>query len=67
MDSEQTYRTVRMFQGDYPTRVIERGLTLDEARAHCRDKETSSSTATSREAEDLTARCGQWFDGYEEE
>lgn len=51
-----TYRIVRMYRDDeHPDhlKVIDRGLTLEEAQAHCRDEST-------REA-------GVWFDGYEEE
>ncbi len=61
------YRTVRMYVQDHPTELIEEGLTLEEAQAHCRDPETSSSTATSEEARQRTASMGAWFDGYEEE
>lgn len=63
-----SYRIVRMFK-DYhrSSRVIKRGLTLEEAQAHCRDPETSSSTCTSAEGKRRTAWCGPWFDGYEEE
>jgi hypothetical protein len=38
---------------------------LEEAQAWCRDPETSSTTATSAEALELTERVGAWFDGYE--
>ena len=63
-----TYKIVRMFQSeDVSSRVIKRGLTLDEAQAHCRDPETSSRTATSAKARRYTKLYGQWFDGYEEE
>lgn len=61
------YKIVRSYQRDYPSRVIKRGLTLEEAQAHCRDPETSSSTATSYAAKRRTARMGPWFDGYDEE
>ncbi len=61
-----SYHIVRMYQGDQPSRVIERGLTLDEAQAHCADPETSSSTATGYRARKRTAARGPWFDGYEE-
>jgi hypothetical protein len=47
-------------------RVILRGLTLEEAQAHCRDPETSSSTATSAKANAITRRVGPWFDSYTE-
>ena len=47
--------------------VVVRGLTLDQARAHCDDSETSSSTCTSSAGCARTTRVGPWFDGYEEE
>ena len=59
------YKIVRFFfRGG--RRTITTGLTLEEAQAHCRDKETSSSTATSAKARRYTAQRGQWFDGYTE-
>ena len=61
------YKIVRMFQRpDQKRRTIKTGLTLEEARAHCRDPETSSRTATSSEARRYTEEHGPWFDGYEE-
>ena len=58
------YKIVRgYFKGG--RRVIERGLTLEEAQTHCRDPETSSKTATSVCARRRTAIMGPWFDGYE--
>jgi hypothetical protein len=63
--SKEYYRIVRMFQGNYPSETITSGLTLEEAQAWCRDPETSSTTATSAEALELTERVGAWFDGYE--
>lgn len=63
-----TYRIVRMYQNAYiPSRVVKRGLTLEEAQAHCRDPETSSRTATGYDAQRITMAYGPWFDGYEEE
>jgi hypothetical protein len=62
------YCIVRMYQNDWcENRIIKRGLTLEEAQAHCRDPETSSSTATSQAAVKRTEAMGQWFDGYESE
>lgn len=63
-----TYKIVRFFQRDTtPTQTIKRGLTLAEAQAHCKNPETSSSTATGKAAVERTERCGPWFDGYDEE
>lgn len=61
-----TYRIVRMFfKGS--KRVIEKGLTLAEAQAHCHNPETSSSTCTGSVAKKRTQTRGPWFDGYEKE
>lgn len=64
-----TYRIIRMFfhSDQHDRQVIKRGLTLKEAQRHCRDPETSSRTAKSKEGVALTEKCGPWFDGYEEE
>lgn len=64
--AERIYRTVRFFRDhEGATRRGRKLLTLDEARAHCRNPETSSSTATSDKAQALTRAMGPWFDGYE--
>jgi len=60
------YKIVRHYK-EYGSRVIKRGLTLEEAQEHCKDPETSSSTATSKKALDRTRRWGPWFDGYDED
>ena len=63
-----TYKIVRMFfDDDVPSEVVTRGLTLEQAQAHCQDPETSSSTAKSPAAVKRTETYGPWFDGYEEE
>ena len=60
------YKIVRFyFDSNRTSRIIERGLTLDEAQAYCKDTETSSSTCTSSAKRAYTKRVGQWFDGYE--
>ena len=67
-NTPDTYRVVRFYDDpDHPRLILRRGLTLDEARAHCNDPETSASTATSPEARRHTAQHGAWFDGYENE
>jgi hypothetical protein len=60
------YKIVRFYK-ESAREAIQTGLTLEEAQAHCKDPETSSSTATSDEARKRTATYGAWFDGYEEE
>lgn len=63
-----TYKIVRHYQNDaYESEVVETGLTLEQARKHCNDPDTSSSAATSKWAEAITKRFGSWFDGYAEE
>jgi hypothetical protein len=59
-----TYKIVRFYMHK-GKRVIERGLTLEEARAHCKDPQSSSKTAKDRDA--YTRRVGPWFDGFERE
>jgi hypothetical protein len=61
-----SYMIVRMHMHGSPE-VRERGLTLEEAQAHCNDPETSASTCTEQEGLDYTEAHGPWFDGYEEE
>jgi hypothetical protein len=48
------YKIIRFFRDeDKPSKIIEEGLTLEEAQAHCRDEDTHKE--------------GEFFDGYEEE
>lgn len=62
----ETYRIVRLYRDrTTPSRTIRRGLTLEQAQAHCQDPETSSSTCTSAEGKRRTKRLGPWFDGYD--
>ena len=61
-----TYKIIRMYFEDYPNRQIKRGLTLEQAQAHCSDPETSSRTATKSAGKARTRTRGPWFDGYEE-
>lgn len=65
---EATYKVLRMyFNEKKPTEIIRAGLSLEEARSHCRNPETSSRHATSEEAAARTYKYGPWFDGYEKE
>ena len=61
-----TYRIVRHFASG-EKEDIDSGLTLEEAKAHCSDPNTSSRTATGAAEVELTAAKGAWFDGYDEE
>jgi len=63
-----TYRIVRNFAND-PQRkqVIARGFTLQEARSHCNNPESSSRTCTLPALVRLTNHVGAWFDSSEEE
>jgi hypothetical protein len=65
--SNTTYKVIRMFRDSSKRMVIKTGLTLEEAQEHCRDPETSSSTAKGFVELALTKNFGPWFDGYEEE
>ena len=49
-----TYKIIRFYRGRYwSSRVIKRGLTLEQAKKHCQDPSTR--------------REGEWFDGFESE
>lgn len=64
----QTYKIVRMYRdGRGGNQTIKTGLSLEEAQAHCKDPETSSSTCTSKRGKERTATYGPWFDGYDKE
>lgn len=52
---------------DIPKEVLKRGLTLEEARAHCEDPEAASKTAKSRVAVEATKHLGDWFDSFTQE
>jgi hypothetical protein len=62
------FEIVRMFRDtNIEFVVVETGLTLEEAQAHCRDPETSSRTCSLPERFAITQECGPWFEGYREE
>lgn len=62
-----TYKIIRFFRDSARRDVIAKGLTLEQAQAHCMDPETSSSTCTSSLGQWRTERFGPWFDGWTEE
>ena len=61
------YNIVRFYR-DSPIRrrIIKERVTLEEAQAHCKDPETSSSTCKLSWNKRRTRLYGPWFDGYEE-
>lgn len=63
----ETYKIIRFFRDSQRRPVVRTGLTLAEARAHCMDPETSSSTCTTSEGVARTRAYGPWFDGWTEE
>lgn len=67
MRPDMTYKIVRRFFMGHKPQIIATGLTLAQAQAHCRDRETSSSTCTEKAGFALAAARGPWFDGYEAE
>jgi hypothetical protein len=66
-------KIVRFYEDDRPAKIIKTGLTLEQAKAHCNDPETSSYTAKSpRGCEGNEKRIAEWhkknkhwFDGFE--
>ena len=61
------YKIVRMYLDENVSdRTIKSGLTLEEAQAHCKDPETSSSTCTKAAGLRRTKQYGDWFDSYTE-
>lgn len=63
----ETYRIERLYQKSDRRDTVRCHLTLEEAQAHCRDPETSSSTCTDDEGAERTRAHGAWFDSYTEE
>jgi hypothetical protein len=50
---------------NHERQVIKSNVTLLEARAHCKNPQTSSETCTDPAAKALTEKMGPWFDGYD--
>ena len=65
-DPNGKYKIVRFyFKGR--SRTIKRGLTLEQAQAHCNDPETSSRTCTKAAGKRRTQMRGPWFDGFDDD
>lgn len=62
------YRIVRFYESaPIRRRTLAKGLTFEQAKAHCSDPETSSSTCTKAAGKARTKRLGRWSDGFEED
>lgn len=62
------YKIVRnYYSAKIRRRTILTGLTLEQAQEHCKNPETSSSTAKGAKAARITRRVGMWFEGYTKE
>jgi hypothetical protein len=60
------YKIIRHFM-HRDNKVIMRGLTLAQAKRHCSDPESSSSTCASPVNVSRTHQYGPWFDGFDKE
>lgn len=68
------YRIKRFYEDGRRPRIIRKGLTLEEAKKHCNDPETSSETASAprgcagneAKIKQWHERKKHWFDGFEE-
>ena len=59
------YKIIRhYFNRNVHNQVIATNLTLDEAKAHCDNPETSSNTCKSAKGIARTKKYGPWFDGF---
>lgn len=67
MRGEPTYCIIRFYQRNHPKKTIKTGLTLEEAKEHCADPETSSNRCSEEANVNHTHEFGPWFDGFEEE
>lgn len=63
----ESYKITRFYREGHPSKVIKKGLTLEEAKEHCKDPETSSRTCEDPENVQHTEEFGDWFDGFDKE
>jgi len=67
MREDAHYNIVRFYRdAGIRRRIIRERVTLEEARRHCSDPETSSSTCKLSWNRRRTRLYGAWFDGYEQ-
>jgi len=60
------YKIVR-FYANHGVDTIEFGLSHADAQAHCKDRESDSSTCEKPASKMRTKLWGPWFDGFVEE
>jgi hypothetical protein len=67
MFDTERYDIIRFYfnKGNTTQEVVREDVTLQDAQAHCKDPESSSSTCTMDDGTARTAERGEWFDGYE--
>lgn len=63
------YKIVRFYAGNKVKHTVrgKTGLYLEEAKAHCKDPETSSKTCTTAAGRKRTRQFGEWFEGWTED
>jgi len=59
------YKIKRSFMNG-KTRTLETGVSLEVAKAHCDDPETSYKTCKESAGLARTRKCGAWFDYFTE-
>ena len=57
------YKIMRSFMKG-KSRTLETGVTLEQAKAHCNDPETSYKTCTKSAGKARTHKLGPWFDYF---
>ena len=63
-----TYRVVRIYERTIvPNRIVRRGMSLEEAVAHCEDPKSNSRTAKGKHQTVRTKKYGHWHDAYAKE
>jgi len=62
-----TYKVERFYKDHDVRQAVRTGLTLAQAREHCADPETSSSTCTTAAGHARTNAHGAWFEGFNRE
>ena len=62
-----SYSIVRMHRDDRPDRIMRRGLTLEQAQAHCRREDTHCQEQITDPQTGETRKETIWFDGYQKD